>query len=352
MTRFSDAWMSKLQKHVDGGIVNSIRHSKLPLTLYNYTRACQYASAWDAVTKQCRGLVLDDYGEIVARPMMKFFNDTEHKPEDVPWHLPCEVTEKMDGSLLIVFRYGNSWHVCTRGSFASEQAKLGADILWEQPLSELDSDCTYCFELIHPENRIVVDYGKRTEAVLLAAIEKATGDERPLDRFRGIFSVVRGLSPEANAKDLRAIIRDDEEGYVVRFANGFRIKVKGARYLELHRLLSGVTARMVWERLSRDESLDDVLVMVDEETRVWIEWEAITMRAAFDQIARIVAKVVSEAQQLPTRKQQALLILEKSRAYSGVAFGMLDRKKWQDAAWRLLYPEHRRPTRAALVSNE
>jgi hypothetical protein len=77
-------------------------HPTLPLSIWNYTPEVQYGQSWDEVTLQCRGLVTDNEGNIVARPFKKFFNIEEGK------HTPTEefdVFEKMDGSLGILFYY-------------------------------------------------------------------------------------------------------------------------------------------------------------------------------------------------------------------------------------------------------
>ena len=101
-------------------------HRTLPLSIWNYTPEVQYGQLWDEVTLQCRGLVTDKEGNVVAYPFKKFFNIEENK------HTPTEnfeVYEKMDGSLGILFFYEGKWVVATRGSFTSEQAVKGAEIL-------------------------------------------------------------------------------------------------------------------------------------------------------------------------------------------------------------------------------
>ena len=63
-----------LEKYVAEGWLISQVHPTIPLTIYNYSQATQYEAHWDEVTLQCRGLVVDDMGTIVARPFKKFFN--------------------------------------------------------------------------------------------------------------------------------------------------------------------------------------------------------------------------------------------------------------------------------------
>lgn len=337
-----------LRQHVDNGLVREQQHPTLPLSIYNYSDKCQFERLWDDVTLQCRGLVM--HGDtIVARPFRKFFNDGEHTDDQIPWHLPCEVTEKLDGSLLIVFHFDGEWHFATRGSFTSEQAQRGKEI-FERMYGHcgLVKSVTYLFEVIYPQNKIVVDYGSLEDVVLLAMIDTATGNELPLSlNADHDFTLVRSLPPGANAQDLRGIIRDDEEGYVVRFENGFRIKVKGERYMELHRLISGVSSRSVWEYLSEGKPFDEMLATIPDEFGDWIRAERAMQCDLFDAVMERTREAVDAVENLPDRKSQALKILAEFKDVSSTAFAMLDGKDVTPIIWRHLYPECRRPEATA-----
>jgi len=168
-----------LSKYIDEGLVIKQVHPTLPLSIYNYSRECQYSGKWDDITLNCRGLVLDNKGNVIAKPFPKFFNYEELKPEDIP-NENFEVYEKMDGSLGILFYYERElsyeerykkwyinnfvsgfeynelvipnfddpyyeptpttkgeWHLATRGSFTSEQAIKGMEILNKYNRAEL-----------------------------------------------------------------------------------------------------------------------------------------------------------------------------------------------------------------------
>ena len=113
-----------LSGYIERGLVIKQNHPTLPLSIYNYSRTCQYDGMWDDITLNCRGLVLDLDGNVIAKPFPKFFNYEEHTPEEIP-NESFEVYEKMDGSLGIFFYYEGEWHMATRGSFTSEQAIKG-----------------------------------------------------------------------------------------------------------------------------------------------------------------------------------------------------------------------------------
>lgn len=135
-----------LNKYHNEGLLYKQIHPTLPLTIWNYTEEVQYNNKWDELTLSARGLVTDEFGTIVARPFKKFFNMEEGK------HTPTqdfEVFEKVDGSLGIVFNYKGEWLIATRGSFTSDQAIKGKEMLDKYPVEKLDKNKTYLFEIIY-----------------------------------------------------------------------------------------------------------------------------------------------------------------------------------------------------------
>lgn len=133
-------------KYYNQGLLYKQVHPTLPLTIWNYTEEVQYGNKWDEMTLSARGLVTDEFGTIVARPFKKFFNMEEGK------HTPTsdfEVFEKVDGSLGIVFNYKDEWLIATRGSFTSDQAIKGKEMLDRYPTEKLDKNKTYLFEIIY-----------------------------------------------------------------------------------------------------------------------------------------------------------------------------------------------------------
>lgn len=138
--------LEKLNRYYEDGLLYKQVHPSLPLTIWNYTEKVQFENLWDEITLMCRGLVTDNNGKIVARPFKKFFNIEEGK------HTPTEnfeVWEKMDGSLGIVFWYEGQWIVATRGSFTSDQAIKGAELLKKYNTDIMSKHLTYCFEIIY-----------------------------------------------------------------------------------------------------------------------------------------------------------------------------------------------------------
>lgn len=255
----------ELTAALTAGHVTRKRHPRLPLSIYTYTRACQYAQHWNEATTRCRGLVADDAdGRIVALPLPKFFNVSEHaagRPYAPPLpDEPFEVYDKVDGSLGVVFHYDGRWHVASKGSFTSVQATWAQRRLDAADTAGLTPGVTYLAEILHPGNRIVVNYGDRRDLVLLAAFDR-DGTEVPLAEaatgWQGVGSVVRtwpamdlaelvALTESNTLPDGHRATGTDAEGFVLRFASGRRAKAKLAEYVRLHKVLTGVTERDIW----------------------------------------------------------------------------------------------------------
>lgn len=242
-----------LRAALDEGLVRARRHPSLALTIYNYTEKAAYTRTWNPVTLQCRGLVVADDGTVVARPWGKFFN---HGEGDLvlPMDQPVEVTDKQDGSLGIVFPTPDGWAVATRGSFDSDQARHATGLLrarygaWE-PAPGL----TVLVEIVYPDNRIVLSYDGLDDLVLLGAVRIADGRTLGPDDVcwpgprtttfpAATLGAALGLPPRPNA-----------EGVVARFVEtDVLVKLKQDDYVALHRLVTGTSARTLWEHLAVD----------------------------------------------------------------------------------------------------
>lgn len=253
-----------LNDAIRDGLVTARRHPTLPLTVYNYTNACQYAWAWTPITTAARGLVIDDHGQVVARPWAKIFNAHEHDrghafapplPDE-----PFEVYEKVDGSLAIIFWYQDTWRVATRSTFESAQAQWAQAWLDKSDTSRLIPGVVYLAEAVYPLNRIVVDYGPREDLVLLGAT-RSDGSELRLaeaaEHWQGIGSVVTAFPPvtflelsrrAAAGLDLtgKPVTGIESEGWVIRYESGLRVKVKNEDYVRLAAVVGEIGTEDVW----------------------------------------------------------------------------------------------------------
>jgi RNA ligase len=350
-----------LNSYVERGLVLANRHQSLPLTIYNYSRTCQYDSVWDEVTLQCRGLIMDDAGEIVARGFNKFFNYEESASSG---KIPIKgdyvyVQEKMDGSLGILFYYADEWHMATRGSFHSDQAVEGLKILKEKynNLLAFERSVSYLCEIIYPKNRIVVDYGSKPRIVFLSVISRgvelhwttacsffsASGIRKSdIVKTEQHFKFSPELYESLKAKNIR-----NAEGFVLRFQpDSFRMKIKFEEYVRLHRLLTNFSNVDIWEHLSRGEELDQFLEMVPDEFDRWVKaWEkalkfshVMWMKHSqnyLDQLAK---------EEFTCRKEEALWIQARvTQPYWSILFSMLNGRDPGALIWKQIKPNYQKP---------
>lgn len=252
-----------LEAMIAAGYVRTQRHPTQPLTIYNYTPKTQFEKFWNDVTKQCRGLIVHDDGTIVARPFPKFFNWGETQVDNFNMDAMVTVTDKADGSLGILYPTPDGWAIATRGSFTSEQAIAATEMLrhqyagWEPPANL--GPVTVLFEIIYPENRIVLDYQGARELRLIEALWIDRGWPIASDptviakalNWPGPVVEHLGTAPLKVALSRMVHDRPDAEGVVLRFLDtDDRYKIKQADYVALHRVLTGTSARTIWTYLA------------------------------------------------------------------------------------------------------
>ena len=337
--------------HIDLGKLNSLvearylsvqKHPTQDLLIYNYTPKAQYEHYWTDETLMCRGLIVRPDGTLVSLPLKKFFNLEEMQEGTIPVE-PFEITEKMDGSLGVSYFVNGKMHIATRGSFVSTQSQKANELLRKYHCKYLNPAYTYLFEILFPENRIVVNYGDREELVLLTVVETETGLEIDIHNpmYEWPFPVVKAYNGITDFAELKKLEEPNKEGFVIRFQSGLRLKCKFSEYVRLHRILTQCTARTIWELLRSNEPFDAFLDRVPDEFYAWVKHTREDLQRHFAEIEKECRSVVESVEHLPTRKEQAMLVT-KSRC-PGIVFSMLDKKNYHDAIWKLLYPEATRP---------
>lgn len=316
---------------VDGWL-RSQRHPSADLWIYNYTEKTQYERHWTPETLACRGLILDGEGAVVARPFGKFFN-YRTALATIPAE-PFVVTEKVDGSLGILYYLDDKPTIATRGSFISEQALEGSRMIREREIERVPG-VTPLFEIIYPGNRIVVDYGDRRDLVLLAAIRHEDGLDARLPVYSG--SVVDRHGQIGDLEDLAGREEANKEGFVVAFQSGYRVKVKFAEYVRLHKIVTGVNARMIWDSLRSGDDLAALLDDVPDEIHAWIAGTRDELLKAFGEVEMAAREVFDGKPEDADRKTVAQYFIG-SEASPAVLFRMLDGKPYDDLVWKAIKP--------------
>jgi RNA ligase len=341
---------------------------KKTFRILGYTEKAQFDNLWNEVTKQCRGLVIDENWNVLARPFDKFMNLSEDDKQlmDEPVH----VSDKMDGSLGILFCYNQQfpedrwhdptpvrsvpavyyapwepkWTLITRGSYDSDQAVMGRKLA-EQHTGLLDPNWTYMVEIIYPENRIVVNYGDRKGLTWLGARNLSTGLVRLSPSQYEWYGEQTKVFPYKTLREaLECPPRANAEGYVVYFPNlDYRIKVKQDDYVALHRVVTGLTKRRVWENMKDGKTLADLLEIVPDEWHPWLQETYKELQDHYDRKVFILKTlfydgIVSSLPRDFTRKDFALAVKDANLTHPGIMFLLLDGKDISSTIWDIIKP--------------
>jgi putative RNA ligase len=370
--------------YLDKRLVNVQHHDTFPLDIYTYGRACVHENKWDNITRKCRGIIVNrNTGEIVARPFEKFFNlNTFGEPETDPttWGmttLVCEapfgpqvpnwritkptVWEKVDGFLCTGYFWEGKWYCASKGSFASPHAKWATKQIQSLDMRVFAPGWTPIFEGICKSLRIVVDYKDFEGLVLTAHINNETGEEttpnvlKVLAKSVGVRTACQhDISwQDAHQRSYDGTVKNDE-GFVLTWYRAgqtpFRLKVKYADYIRIHRMVTGTSPKRILEAIQSGwtSELDGLL----NESTPWFnrfvtKWKHV-IEEDYNDIERMaeaafsVYRGVLQTQYLsnglwPTRKDYAQLFTRpESKKVAAVLFAMLDGKDYKQVIWKMV----------------
>ena len=360
--------LETLHRYWEDGLLYKQTHPTLPLTIWNYSEKVQYEGLWDEVTIQCRGLITEDTtGTILVRPFRKFFNYEEVFDKDV---IPSKgdyvyIQEKMDGSLGILFNYEDEWIMATRGSFVSEQAIKGLEIVKSKYfLGSWSKEYAYLVEIIYPENRIVVDYGEERVTFLSVVLNESwrwnpTDDTELHWTTANMVLHANGVEEDDVVKteqhfsfsdDLYKSLKEknetNKEGFVLRFQPGnFRMKIKFEEYVRLHKVMTNLSTTAVWEVLSNGGSMDDLLKDVPDEFYNRIKEYEQELSFQFDSIVsdyfvhfRFIENKIGDV----GSNRAEFASFAKQYQYPSILFSMLDGKDVSPIVFKIIKPEFRK----------
>lgn len=339
----------RLMQYQESG---KVRHSVDPsgaLHVWCYSVQTVYSRDWDDLTRLCRGLVTDGEGNVISRPFPKFFNWGEPEapgPEITAG--PFWAYDKMDGSLIVVGNRDGKAVVSTKGSFTTWHSEKAREMLegWAPVPGS-----TAIFEFLHPDNRIVVDYGGATELVLLGAVANEDGCDHFTPEQYSDESGWYGRLVAPQAFRLQAILETvanpengpNREGFVLLWPNpdgpSPRVKVKFAQYMQLHHQLSRLSNVAVWEALSTG-TLEALLEVVPDEMYGQVRECANGLIAEHGYVKGMATDAAKRATLLhDERSQQAQYILNQRTCDSALVFAALDNKSLDKRVWAKIKPK-------------
>jgi hypothetical protein len=235
----------------------------------------QISSPMDKIeVQESRGLILEKGTyKVISMAFMKFFNHGETNAANIDWD-SAHVLDKLDGSLLSLYHYNDTWNVCTTGTINGEgevNNKYGTtfrDLFWGTinskynfNINKLNSDYIYAFELTTPYN-IVVKPHSESSATLLTIRNRENLKEIP---YNELIPVANELGVplvkryDFNIKNVDVLIKTfenmpwSEEGYIVLDGNFSRIKIKNPAYVAVHLLKNRTSEHSIMEIVKSNE---------------------------------------------------------------------------------------------------
>ena len=262
------------------GYIKKVVSQDGKFALWNYTNKANQ-KVWNPLVVNSRGHVRNlKTGELVARPFPKFFNFHEHSvglQVSILKHKKFVVLEKLDGSLGIIYWCNRKWNVNTRGSFDSDQAKRATEMLKGYDLSKVPRDITILVEIIYPKNQIVVDYGKRTELVLLAVHQTLTQYEYTHKELMATSNLTGMSTPKIYRFDsiddiikTQSKLTGNQEGFVVKLIGNTRVnrvKFKSVEYLKMMKLKSGLGRKKFFAKMKNGKVSVEFIESIPEEVK-------------------------------------------------------------------------------------
>ena len=199
------------------------------------------------------------------------------------------------------------------------------------------------------KNRIVVDYGNMYDLVLLAVINSSSGEEILYDEvkktYSEYFTVVKKLELKS-FDELRKLINigeDNKEGVVLRFANGFRLKMKFAEYCRLHAIVTNVSNLTIWEHLKNNNDFDELLDRVPDEFYDWLQKTVRKLKGDFDDIESQALMEYGKIYPVKGTDRRTFAIEALNTKYSAILFKMYDKRPYDEIIWKMIRPVYSKP---------
>jgi RNA ligase len=270
LTRVSESFTHKTER-VDG--------FDFDIFFYRFATFSDFKNNEHLGSLEARGIAF--LGEKAFPAFHKFFNYRENPYTDFPIedNESLVVQEKIDGSLIHPIVIDDRLLVKSKTSFLSEHAEAGKKLLERDDrkkrlVFDLYKDgLVPLFELIGPENQVVVRYDK-DDLVLLAVRNIYNGKYLPLEEVGKIakeYKVEFAKWTELPFHRLRNILENEKgiEGFVA-FVNNNFVKFKTKWYLNLHSFISEIREDVIFNAFL-DDKIDDILINIDGEKRKIVE---------------------------------------------------------------------------------
>jgi hypothetical protein len=211
---------------------------------------------WTQDNKIFRSSIWSKNGKLLSASFPKFTNFGEN-PQNFP--VPelnkhnYQIINKIDGSTAIIDFYNNQLNIRTRGTFDYTGQKNASD--FEYALNKYpkiinflknNQNITLLFEIVTPNNIIVINYGEEIDLYLIGAINKENYllySQAELDQIAAENSFKRPQYFDFKGDEIFNKVNElkNIEGFCLYKGQGIW-KIKNSHYLTLHRMKSELSS--------------------------------------------------------------------------------------------------------------
>lgn len=335
--------IEEIEKLVQNKLIDKRVHPSGQLILYNYSKSCEQKHKWNQYTEMCRGLICDINGNIVARPFKKFFNLEELKDPSVIPNLPFVAYDKLDGSLGILYWFNDAPFIATRGAFESPQAKHATKILLKQYgnyIGELDRKKTYLFEIISPEDAHIIKYSGVDDIFLIGVIDIETGEEDEITNWTRIFKIPKIFDGCDDYKKIREVFSgENREGFVIKFANNYRLKMKYESYFKLFNASKdrNRNEKSIFLQYTSGKNPYEDLSIFEEEVAIYIKECIAKFEEKYAQIEKEYKELYQQSANCPNEK--AVIDFFKKCKNPSILFSMKKGADYSKKIWEIVKNE-------------
>jgi len=209
------------------------------------------------------------------------------------------------------------------------------------------------------QNKIVVNYDGEEKLILLAIRNTETGNDASADTLQFMkqcgFDVVDEIkmSLDELQNEIQRADFINKEGFVIVYENGFRVKMKYAEYFRLHKIITNVNEKFVWEYMSKGLPIE--LKDIPDETFQFIKDTKKLLQDTFDlkwmeanKLYREIILSLNEkcGENNWDKKEFALEVVPRHLKLSYILFKIYENKinEAKERIWKMIEPKYKNNT--------
>jgi RNA ligase len=131
------------------------------------------------------------------------------------------------------------------------------------------------------------------------------------------------------------------------------MKIKGEEYKRLHKILTNISNRDIWEYLKDNKPFDELLEKVPDEFNDWVKTTIRDLKYACFQLRETAGKLhdgfrygkFGDRDPEPSKKEFAEFVMKQQKVLHAIMFAMWEKNnpKVDEIIWKLVKPTYSKP---------